>query len=114
MACVDNMLLYAAKSAVDGQRTIVQLILQRDGVRLVCIEEHAILYGEDCGKVHGMCINGSFLFLSNQRGISRLDLSTQQHSRIILAPNDLQFSSECALHQSEKLFCLELAINWGC
>lgn len=93
MACVDNMLLYAAKSAVDGQRTIVQLILQRDGVRLVCIEEHAILsYGEDCGKVHGMCINGSFLFLSNQRGISRLDLSTQQHSRIILAPNDLQFS----------------------
>ena len=37
------MLLYAAKSVVDGQRMIEQLILQRDGVRLVCIEEHAIV-----------------------------------------------------------------------
>ena len=39
-------------------------------------------------KVHSMCINGSSLFLSNQRGISRLDLSTRQHSLIIRAPND--------------------------
>ena len=66
MACVDNVLLCAAKSAVDGQHTIVQLVQQRDGVRLVCIEEHAIVsYDEDCGKVPGMCINGCFLFLSD-------------------------------------------------
>ncbi len=89
MACVDNTLLYAAKSAEDGQRTIVELILQRDGVGLVCVEEHAIVsYDEDYGKVHSMCINGSSLFLSNQRGISKLDMSTRQHSLIIRAPND--------------------------
>lgn len=77
------------RSALDGQLTIVQLILQRDGVGLVCIEEHAIvLYDENCGKVHSMCINGNSLFFSTQHGIIRSDLSTQQHSLIIHAPKD--------------------------
>ena len=89
MVCVDNTLLYAAKNNVSGQRKIVQLILQKDGVRLKCIEENAIMScDEGWGKVHSMCINESCLYLSNPRGISRLDLSTRQHSLILDAPND--------------------------
>lgn len=89
MVCVDNTLLYAAKNSVGGQCEIVQLILQSDGVRLECIEEYAIVsYDEDWGKVHSMCINESCLFLSNQRGISRLELSTKQLSLILDASND--------------------------
>ena len=57
--------------------------------RLDCNEEHAIVScDEDWGKVHSMCINENCLFLSNQRGISRIDLSTRQHSLILDAPND--------------------------
>ena len=43
MVCVDNKLLYATKKSVGDQREVVQLILQSDGVRLECIEEHVIL-----------------------------------------------------------------------
>ena len=89
MVCVDNKLLYATKKSVGDQREVVQLILQSDGVRLECIEEHVILScDEDWGKVQSMCINGNCLFLSNQRGISKMDLTTTQHSLILAAPND--------------------------
>ena len=40
------------------------------------------------GKVHSMCISENSLFLSNRRGISRIDLTTRQHSLILDAPND--------------------------
>ena len=89
MVCVDNKLLYATKNSVGDQRQVVQLILQSDGVRLECNEEHAIVScDEDWGKVHSMCINENCLFLSNQRGISTIDLTTRQHSLILDAPND--------------------------
>ena len=66
----------------------MQLILQSDGVRLECIEEHVILSCDaNWGKVHSMCINGHCFFLSNQRGISKMDL-TRQHALILDAPND--------------------------
>ena len=88
MVCVDNKLLYATKNSVGGQHEVVQLILQSDGVRLECNEEHAIVScDEECGKVHSMCISENSLLLSNQRGISRIDL-TRQHSLILDAPND--------------------------
>ena len=77
MERVNNKLSYATKRSVGDQREVVQLILQSDGVRLKCIEEHVILScDEDWGTVHSMCINGDCLFLSNQRGISKLDLTT--------------------------------------
>ena len=67
----------------------MQLILQSDGVRLECNEEHAIVScDEEWGKVHSMCISENSLFLSNQRGISRIDLTTRRHSLILDAPND--------------------------
>ena len=50
MACVDNTLVYAAKNNGCGQRKIVQLILQKDGVRLQCIKENVIMScDEGCG-----------------------------------------------------------------
>ena len=83
MVCVDNKLLYATKNSVGDQREVVQLVLQSDGVRLECNEEHAIvLCDEEWGKVHSMCISENSLYLSNQRGISRIDLTTRQHSSI--------------------------------
>ena len=86
---MDKKLLYATKKSVGDQCEVVQLILQRYGVRLECIEEHVILScDEDWGKVHSMCINGDCLFLSNQRGISKMDLTTRQHTLILDAPND--------------------------
>ena len=89
MVCVDNKLLYATKNSVGDQREVVQLILQSDGVGLECNEEHAIVScDEEWGKVHSMCISENSLFLSNQRGISRIDLTTRQHSLILHAPND--------------------------
>ena len=51
---------YAAKNNVRGQCEIVQLIFQKDGVRLKCIEENAFMsYDEGLGKVRSMCINES-------------------------------------------------------
>ena len=89
MVCVGNKLLYATNNSVSDQRQVVQLILQSDGVRLECNEEHAIVScDEDWGKVHSMCINENCLFLSNQRGISTIDLTTRQHSLILDASND--------------------------
>lgn len=89
MVCVDNKLLYATNNSVGDQREVVWLILQSDGVRLKCNEEHAIVScDKEWGKVHSMCISGNSLFLSNQRGISRIDLTTRQHSLILDAPND--------------------------
>ena len=89
MVCVDNKLLHATKKSVGDQRKVVQLILQSDGVRLKCIEEHAMLLcDKDWGKVHSMCINGNCLFLSNKHGISKMDLTTIQHSLILDAPKD--------------------------
>ena len=89
MVCVDNKLLYATKKSVGDQREFVQLILQSDGVRLECIEEHVLLScDEDWGKVHWMCISGDCLFLSNQCGISKMDLTTRQPSLFLDAPND--------------------------
>lgn len=89
MVYMDKKLLYATKKSAGDQCEVVQLILQRYGVRLECIEEHVILScDEDWGKVHSMCINGDCLFLSNQRGISKMDLTTRQHTLILDAPND--------------------------
>ena len=89
MVCVDSKLLYASQNSGGDQRKIVQLILQSDGVRLECIEEHAtVSCDEDWGKVDSMCINDSYIFLSNQRGIIRIDLTTRQHFLILDAPND--------------------------
>ena len=104
MVCVDNKLLYATKKSVGDQCEPVQLILQSDGVRLECIEEHVTLpCDEDWGNVHStcMCINGDCLFLSNQHGISKMDLTTRQHSLILDASND---PHKCTKFGTDLLF----------
>lgn len=75
--CVDSNLLYASQNSAGDQRKIVQLILQSDGVRLECIEEHATVCVEDWGKVNSICINNMRIFLSKRHGIIRIDLTTR-------------------------------------
>ena len=119
MVCVDNRLLYAAENSRGSQSKIVQLILERDGVGLRCIEEHCIVsYHEDWEKINSMCINENCLFFSNQRGISKLDLSMRQHSLIVVAPNDLciltKFGSDLLYTRQKSCSSLEIAIKWRC
>lgn len=64
MVCIDNKLLYTTNNSVGDEREVVRLILQSDGVRLECNEEHAIVScDKEWGKVHSMCISENSLFL---------------------------------------------------